>query len=485
MTHLLYIATASLILFTTLLPTSAQADSKTWHRSMRQALQNEVTSSGLTKSGLGIWVGEVKGEELLPIYTLNNNKQFVPASLSKIPTAAAVLKSFAPDIVFKTEVLATTPVQNGVLRGDIFLRGGGDPAFVSEKMWFLVNELRREGITAIAGDLIVDDNRFDKKRSSRRTTDPVDRAYDAPIGALSFNWNSVNVYVRPGDKVGERAKVIIDPVNDYIQVRNTAKTKSAGRRTIQVSRKRINSRDVIEVSGKIALGADEMVSYKNITEPDIWTGYNFKEFLRQRGIVVQGQVKAGVTPAAARILAVNESKPLRQIIADMSKFSNNFVAEMLTKNLAAEAGESPATLGRGVELINNKLVSMGLSRNTFEFNNPSGLSTDNKFTPGQISTLLFAAHKDFSFYPEFLTALPIAGVDGTLKKRMSNSTAERWVRAKTGLLNGVAALAGYAGRPDGTLIIFSFIYNGSQSLSHVRNTFDQMAVQLTSGATLQ
>ncbi len=455
-----------------------------WHSLVKKDLQNLIKKERQNRASLGVWVGEVRGAQLVPIFEQNGSKLYVPASLSKLATALGALDRFSPNVVFETQVLAENSIVNGVLRGNLYLKGGGDPGFVSEKMWFLVNELRRTGIRAIQGDLIVDDSKFDTIRyTAGRTTSRVDRAYDAPIGALSFNWNSINVYVRPGLKVGDPARVIIDPENDYIQLDNRSITKNSGRSSISV-RRMVSSTgvgDKIEVSGSIGMGAKEQVIYKNITQPEIWTGYNFKEFMRQRGIILRGAIRKGTTPNQARLLAKNESKPLRQMVSDMQKFSNNFVAETLTKNLAADFVSKPGTMARGIQLVNDSLQKYGLGKGQYMFKNASGLSTENKFTPAQLSRMLVEIRKRFTIYPEFLAALPIAGVDGTLKNRMKNTAAQRWVRAKTGLLNGVAGLGGYAGRSDGSQIVFVFIYNGNASISRIRKMFDKMAVILVDG----
>jgi D-alanyl-D-alanine carboxypeptidase/D-alanyl-D-alanine-endopeptidase (penicillin-binding protein 4) len=221
-----------------------------------------------------------------------------------------------------------------------------------------------------------------------------------------------------------------------------------------------------------------VVFYKSISQPDLWSGNNLIAFLKQRGITVRGQVRRGVAPAKAAALAMYESKPLALIIADMQKFSNNYVAEMLVKNLAAENGVVPATMPAGMSQLEKFLNRIGLKKGDYKFINASGFSRENKMAPEHIGRILEAIREDFSSYPEFLTSLPIGGVDGTLKNRMKNTGAERWVRAKTGLLNGAVALAGYAGLANGTVRSFAFLYNGPGREDQARALFDRMAAAL-------
>lgn len=431
---------------------------------------------------LGVYatIGEDANRKVL--LDVNSNKIMIPASITKIATASAVLANFPPGYKFKTQLLASAEVKNGVLQGDLYLKGGGDPGFVSENMWFLVNAFLRNKISKIQGDIVVDDSLFDEVRydSSRQKT-RVDRAYDAPVGAMSFNWNSINIFVRPTKK-GQLADIFVDPENDYIRLVNRAKTSGGSENVLLVDRKSEKNfpGDVIHVSGAIGASLKEVVVFKNITSPDHWSGYNLKSFLAQRGVTVTGKIKNGVTPATAQLLAESESKPIEQSIADLNKFSNNYVAEMLTKNLGAQKKTSQATLADGMLVINEHMQSLGIPADQYQLQSPSGLSQENKMSSFAVWKVLQHLRNDFKVQPEFLSSLPIAGVDGTLKRRMKNSPAERWVRAKTGYINNVVSLAGYAGLENGEVVTFSLIYNGPADEGKVRSYFDNLMISLVS-----
>lgn len=437
---------------------------------------------GVKMDHLGVYatIGEDADRKVL--LDVNSNKIMIPASITKIATASAVLANFPPGYKFKTQLLASAEVKNGVLQGDLYLKGGGDPGFVSENMWFLVNAFLRNKISKIQGDIVVDDSLFDEVRydSSRQKT-RVDRAYDAPVGAMSFNWNSINIFVRPTKK-GQLADIFVDPENDYIRLVNRAKTSGGSENVLLVDRKSEKNfpGDVIHVSGAIGASLKEVVVFKNITSPDHWSGYNLKSFLAQRGVTVTGKIKNGVTPATAQLLAESESKPIEQSIADLNKFSNNYVAEMLTKNLGAQKKTSQATLADGMLVINEHMQSLGIPADQYQLQSPSGLSQENKMSSFAVWKVLQHLRNDFKVQPEFLSSLPIAGVDGTLKRRMKNSPAERWVRAKTGYINNVVSLAGYAGLENGEVVTFSLIYNGPADEGKVRSYFDNLMISLVS-----
>lgn len=394
---------------------------------------------------------------------INPTIQKIPASVTKILTAFAVLKTFDLNQKFKTQLY---------IKGqDLFLKGGGDTSFVSENMWYLVNVFIRSGIKKInhvyVDDQLFDQVRFDESRQSIR----VDRSYDSPVGAMSFNWNSVNIFVKP-TTTGKPAQVILDPENEYYKLVNKTQTQTKIKKELIIDVDQKNR--TITVIGDVKFGVEEKAYYKNVSTPEIWSGENLVAFLKQRGVSVEGSVKLGKIPPDAKLVAENESKPLDQILADMNKFSNNYVAEMLTKHLAEKNGEIPSTLKTGVQMIKKQLLMLGLKESDFFIENPSGFTRDNKISAQSLNQVLFSAQNNFKIFPALLFSLPISGNDGTLKKRMIDSPLNGIVRAKTGYLDGVISLSGYLGRPDGEILHFTFLYNGPQDMRTVQEAFDQV-----------
>lgn len=428
-------------------------------------IADKIQKSDIPMSDLGIWLGgTLVGAK--SFYELNSEKLFIPASLTKILTAYTSFKNFPMDHKFKTQLLTTGIFEEHSLKGDLILKGGGDPSFISESMWVLVNNFIRTGVKEISGNLVVDDSYFDSIRfDDSREDSRVDRAYDAPVGALSFNWNSVNVYIRPGKTIGSPAKIYADPMSSYIKVINRATTAKGNVKKIRVSRQVDKSRpgDVIIVAGTIGIERDEVVSYKSITEPDFWSGIQLKEFLDQRGVLLKGNVVRGKAPTEAKVLVELEGSDLRKVVTDMMKFSNNYVAEMLTKNISAYVDKEPGNIVGGIKIIRNTLENdLGFQKEHYNLVNPSGLTRLNKLRPLDLANLLNRAKNDFKFFPEFIASMPISGIDGTLKDRFGQDIDIR-VRAKTGLLNGVTGLAGFIGHPMGKMFTFTFIYNGTQT----------------------
>ena len=316
-------------------------------------------------------------------YRLHPDKAFNPASLVKIILSGAILSSLPLDYTFKTQLFILKhhlkhhlkhQRKKKILNGSLYMKGGGDSTFTSESLWQLVNAFVRTNLKHIKGGIVVDDTLFDKKRHSHRRPHRVQDSYDAPIGALSFNWNSVNVFVRPS-KRNQPVLVFIDPKNEYIRLIQKAYTRRGGKNRLQVNRigNTPPMRDSISVSGSLGEKAKEKVFYRNITKPDIWTGYNLKSFLEQRKIQVEGKVSSGVTPSQAVLVAEFESQILKHSLVSLMKFSNNYVADMLAKSLAAHQNERPATLATGLEIVRKYLDGLPLSRQRYTLKSASGL----------------------------------------------------------------------------------------------------------------
>lgn len=449
------------------------AFSAPWKDKADDIIKKQIKSSGISTQNFSIWVRN--GDQ---VAELNSGQLFVPASLSKIPTALAFLSKTSMDNYFHTWVYKRGEVKDGVLKGDLYLKGGGDPSFVNESMWMLINKLKRTDIKKIDGNLYVDETYFDDDYySDGRQQKRVDRAYDAPVSALSFNWNAVSIYIRPGDKAGQPARVYVDPPVPFIKVTNKAKTSSS-KNTLKVERELKGDNIEITVEGEIASSVEEKAFFKSVGDAALWTGLNFKYFLNQFGIEYTGTVSKKKVPVDSDMIVEADSWSMAQVVAAMSKFSNNFVAEMLTKHLGREEN-SPGNIKDGVREISSYLSNKGWKSSEYEFINPSGFTRNNKLRSDKLGELLHMSLNNFKLAPEFLSSLPISGTDGTLKKRMRQVMREK-VRAKTGYLSGVVSLAGYLDtQGKGEPITFVFIYNGPYKHDwDVRDVFDKILWRL-------
>ena len=428
---------------------------------------------------MGMIVGSVSTGEIL--FEKNADTLVIPASVSKIFTSYAALKKLKPSFTFKTGMYRTGIINEGRLSGDIYVKGGGDPSLVSERMWMLVNEFIRSGIKHVMGKIVIDSSYFDEEKNPEsRPKYLKDQAYNAPVGAFSFNFNTTTIFVSPGDVPGRPPKVYTDPDNSYIDLVNQATTGAAeSSNTVQVTRTEYvkgDLGDTVLLRGSIPMGAKEIRFYRNIVNPALYAGHMLKTFMEQRGMRVDGSVVEGKIPEDAKPVLEFDSLPLWQIVWGLNKFSNNFVADQLMKKLGAEMWGAPGTLQKGIAAVQDILEDLGIAKSTYTIVDGSGLTRGTQVTPRHIYKVLSAVHRDFNIYPEFISSLGVAGEDGTLRSRLPTSIGQGTIRAKTGSLDGVASLAGYVPSRDGELLAFAIILNDPQ-LRYGRMTgwVDQLA----------
>ena len=437
-------------------PTAAESNLQ-----LKGGIESIISPQKLKDLKAGIIVTSAQTGEVL--YEQNADEQLIPASVNKVFTAYAALKKLKPNFTFKTYIYSKGAIQNGTLAGDLYLKGGGDPSLVSERLWMLVNELMRSGIKKVLGNIIVDSSFYDGVRTPEaRPKYLKDQAYNAPIGGMSFNFNTCTVYVKPGEKVGTSPLVYTDPENTYIDVVNQATTSKPGsNNTLAVNRTEYvkgDLGDTVLLRGAIPLDHKEVRFYKNIVNPALYAGHMLKTFMLQRGFKISGHVVEGTVPENARQILEFESQPLWQIIWGMNKFSNNFVADQTVKRLGAEVWGAPGTMEKGVSAMENVLEDIGIPKNLYKIVDGSGLTRETHVTARQVARVLQMAYKDFSSAPEFIASLGIGGEDGTMKRR-TLAVNESVIRAKTGSLDGVSSLAGYVTSAENEILVFSILLN--------------------------
>ena len=423
---------------------------------VRRAIKRQCAHPGR----LGIYIRSVSTAQTL--YSHNAATRRIPASNVKLFTAAAALARLGPDYRFATDFYAKGKVRGGVLRGDLYLKGYGDPLFVHEKMRDFVRRLKLRGVRRIEGDLVADDTFFDDKKHGRgwRVGRSI-RPYLAPHGALSLNFGSANVLVAPGDRVGGPARAYLEPPSHALRLWAKVKTSRGRHPQIWLGRKRSKGKDLVQVGGKFPAKGRMKLYRVPVTDPTAFTaGAVAAEFERQ-GIALKGGIRRAATPPDARLLARNLSPPLGEVVSGLNKFSNNFVAEQVLKTMGAETHGAPGTAEKGLRVVRDFLLSVGVSAKEIALADGSGLSRMNRASPRSLAVLLEAAHNDFRLRPEFMSSLAVFGVDGTVKKRRRRGVDSRRVRVKTGVLNGVRAFSGYAAAGNGEILAFSILMNGN------------------------
>ncbi len=446
---------------------------------LKQSLAGHLNHVCLRDTRVGIRAFSLKSRRVL--YDLKGDRLFIPASNAKIFTTAAAFRYLKPDYKFETKVFYTGRLSEGVLSGDLFLKGLGDPSLVSEELWILVQALKRRGLREVEGDLIVDDSFFDQEHFVPGTNGGKGlRAYQAPNGAASLNFNTFGLYVEPNSVSGKPPRAVVEPDSTYIQLVNRANTTKPRRKsTLRVRRASHSDGDLFILEGQIPAGGQPRTLWVNITSPALYLGHTFRGFLKTQGIAINGEVRRGKTPPQSQDLARHFSKPLSIIMWDLNKWSNNFIAEQVLKTIGAEVMGAPGTRQKGVSTIERYMTSLGYRPGTFKLTDGAGLSRENRVSPAQLVRVLVDMYDDFRFRPEFVASLAVMGVDGSVKDRLDGTSAVRKIRAKTGTLDGVDTLSGYAESKDEDTIAFAILMNGSRC-SHwqMRQIQDRLALEI-------
>lgn len=397
------------------------------------------------------------------IFAHNADELLNPASNVKLVTAAAALWRLGPEYRFETEFLTDPEFQTTPFLGKakaLYVRGKGDPSITNERLYGMVTELVHSGLKEV-GDLVIDDSWFDGERLAPGfDQDRSDRSYNAPTGAVSINWNSVGVYVRAGEGPGKKGIVEVEPQSDYFVVDNALMTGSRRYRRFSISSEAAGEKQRIVVRGSVPSDQTAIATYKKIDNPPWYFAHTLKQMLAMRGVKVRGRVRVGVTPDQAKLLTVGVSETFDMILKRMNKHSSNFVAEMLIKTLGAEVGGRPGTFSKGMEVVEEFLEKeVGIPRGTYVMKNGSGINDTNRFSAAQMNKILQFMDGKGAVAPEYVSALGIAGKDGTLRYRFEGSDAVGRLRAKTGTLFNVTALAGYVQSVGGEKFIFAVMAN--------------------------
>jgi len=415
------------------------------------------------------------------VFSHNARLPLRPASTMKILTSAAALTLLKPEYVYETDIFASVPIdETGTVAGDLYIRGSGAPDLVGEAWWLMARELARLGLRRVTGDLIADDSFFDDAPRPAGWPPPsTDSWYNAPVSALSCNFNVITLRAAPGENVGARPGLGLEPTASFFRITNRART--ASRRTdLSVERLYRDGRNILVIDGNIRLGSEPLIFNRAVEDPTLFALHTFRDIALREGITISGSLRRGLIPGEARRLHIHRSRPLAVLIRDMNKNSNNFMAEALLKTLGARFEGTPGTTANGIATLESYLADLGVSTSRARLADGSGLSELNRFHAGLLAETLARVHRDFSIGPELVGSLSVGGIDGTLDERFSNGVDRRRIRAKTGRLAGVAALAGYAVNRDGHPFAFAVLANSIRGSNvSAQRAIDRFVGELT------
>lgn len=429
-------------------------------------------------ANVGIHIKSMKQGDTL--YTHNAQQLFVPASILKIMTAEAALIYLGPDYKFSTRVLTDAQTTSGGwLNGNMYLVHSGDPSLTYYDLNDLMVTLKAQQIQGIQGNVFIDNSAYDQDNWGPGWSAKDTRfCYAAPINASIINHNCLSFAIAPAKTVGRGATIIENPRFYYSGINNSVITKNSHTRACHVALD-ADSNNNISISGCMPKGhylRGASVVISNIMKYNESLLHNL---LKRFGLQVTGHVSTKTAPDTLTTLAVHQSKPLHVLINEMLKKSDNIIAESLLKKMGQTYANQPGSWSNGGTAVKQVLAQKAaVNTGSMHIIDGSGLSRNNTITPTQMMQVLDYAFHNYSTNYELISALPIAGVDGTLKHRLKNVA---WkVRAKTGTLAGVVSLAGYAISKDREPLAFVIIVNGQHgNVWKYREMEDKIVTALT------
>ena len=406
------------------------------------AVADALKRAGIPLSAVAVYVQAV--DATAPSINHNAAKSTNPASVMKLVTTTAALDLLTPAYRWKTEVYKDGNINNGMLQGNLVIKGFGDPSFKAQEFWRMLMSLQQAGIKQINGDLIIDKTVFAKSVGDRHTFDDETwRAYNAEPSAFLVNGRNTSfkfVATDVGVNVTQEFEL------PEVQIVNNMKLRSGAcgewRSNFGYTVKSQANKATVTFSGTFSPDCGERYLELSVLDDEQYAFATFKKLWSELGGKFNGKLKIQATPASAVKVLEQLSEPLGYVERDINKWSNNLMARQLLLTLALEKQAAPATEAKGAQVLKDWMASKNIDATELVIENGSGLSRSERISAEHLGVLLVSAYHS-AIMPELMASLPILALDGTVKKRLNNSAAQGRAHLKTGSLDGVSAIAGY------------------------------------------
>ena len=442
------------------------------------AVREALRKANIPLSSIGVVVREVHAA--LPLIEVNARQSLNPASTMKLLTTYSALEILGPAYTWRTEAYIDGTISNGVLLGNLIIKGYGDPKINSEHLWLWLRELRNRGLREIRGDLILDHTAFAPQENDPAAFDnDPGRAYNVAPDALLLNFNAVRLHFLPDNG---KVNIFTEPTLAGITLDNRLTVNKQrncrdwdGNINVQFS----DAENIIRITGSYPALCGERDKPINLLTHSRYFDAVFRSLWQEMGGTLGGVTRDGSVPSSAVIFSTHHSQPLSEVIRDINKFSNNVMARQVFLSLSlnkdapiqnipiiasqVEASQlsgypQPASVTLSVAALRSWISKKGYDFPELVIENGAGLSRKERISPHNMALLL----QDILLSPfsaEMEASLPIVGVDGTMKKRLDNCAVTTHAHMKTGSLEGVKSIAGYLQSRSGKQWILVFIIN--------------------------
>jgi len=397
-----------------------------------------------------------------PLVAHNARTPMNPASVMKLVTTYAGLRMLGPAYTWKTQVLSLRSPQDGVIEGDLYLKGSGDPKLTLENFWLLLRELRERGIKDIQGDLVLDRSAFAAAEidPAKFDQEPL-RPYNVGPDPLLINFKAVRFELAPDSDHGT-VTIVADPRLPQVEVDNKVKLGSGEcadwRAQLHADVQSAAQSARVSFTGVLPASCGAHVWYIGLLPHPEYVYGIFRSLWEELGGTLHGGWRDGTAPADAKELAVAESPPLADIVRDINKYSNNVMARQLFLTLGREGSGAPAQVDRAAAVVQGWYDRAGPPLPELVLENGSGLSRRERISAGGLVRLLLSAWSS-PVMPEFVSSLPLIAYDGTMKHRDDLSAMAGQGHIKTGSLNSVRTIAGYVQDRAGRRWAVAFLVN--------------------------
>ena len=431
------------------LPLAFGANAAPVNTTLSPKVQQALKTNKLQNDALSLVMIPLNGPGVPTVF--NADVSMNPASTMKLVTTYAALEMLGPTHQWKTEFYTDGTLNNGTLQGNLYLKGGGDPKLNMEKLWLLMRDLRANGVQQVTGDLILDRSFFEQPQLPAFNDDGNDKnkPFLVKPDALMVNLKALRFIAR-----NDAGKVLIsvEPPIASIRVDNQVKALNSKQCTGDVRYNPVQQADgtvLVTVSGQLADGCNSQ-TYLSLLDHATYTAGAVRAIWKELGGTIQGQDRQASVPKNAKLLARAYSPDLAEIIRDINKYSNNTMAQQLFLSLGAQfrndADGDDAKAAQRV--IRQWLAKKGITAPHLIMENGSGLSRAERVSAREMAQMLQAAWNS-PYAAEFISSMPIAGKDGTMRKRLKTTAMNGQAHIKTGTLNTVRAISGFSRDQNG------------------------------------
>ncbi|MGE8101796.1 D-alanyl-D-alanine carboxypeptidase/D-alanyl-D-alanine endopeptidase [Pseudomonas fluorescens] len=433
-----------LLLASLLVPLAFPVSAAPTNTSLPPSVEKALKASKLQDSALSLVMIPLNGPGTPTVF--NADVSVNPASTMKLVTTYAALEMLGPNHQWKTEFYTDGTLNGGILHGNLYLKGGGDPKLNMEKLWLLMRDLRANGVQQVTGDLVLDRSFFVQPQLPEFNDDGKDenKPFLVKPDALMVNLKALRFVAR-----NDSGKVLVsvEPPIASIRIDNQVKALSGKQCSGGVRYNPVTQADgsvSVTVAGQLADGCSSQ-TYLSLLDHATYTAGAVRAIWQELGGSIQGKDRLAAVPKDAKVLARAFSPDLAEIIRDINKYSNNTMAQQLFLSLGAkyrtDADADDAKAAQRV--VRQWLAKKGITAPHLVMENGSGLSRAERVSAREMASMLQAAWRS-PYSAEFVSSLPISGMDGTMRKRLKTTAMRGEAHVKTGTLNTVRAIAGFS-----------------------------------------